>query len=42
MIQIERRTGLGCNSQRLHQKEISVEHATTGEDNEDPLSPRGK
>ncbi len=41
-MRIERRTGRGCDSLRLHQKEISVEKELEGQDNEDPLSPRGK
>jgi len=40
MMRIERLTGLGCNSQRLHQKEIGmivliVEYQEGGQD-EDP------
>jgi len=44
MIWIERRTGHGCNSHCLHQKEISVEkEVMRGQsDAEDPLSTRGR
>ena len=43
MIRIEKRTGRGCNTLRLHQKEISVEkELLEGQDNEEPLSTRGK
>jgi len=42
MMRIERRTGRGCNSLRLHQKEIIVEKELQGYDNEEPPSPRGK
>ena len=42
MMRIERRTGRGCNSLRLHQKEIMMENELQGQDDEDPLSPRGK
>ena len=39
---IERQTGRECNSPRLHQKEIGVEQILIGEQDEDPLSTRGK
>ena len=42
MMRIERRTGQGCNSLRLHQKEISVEQILIGECDEEPLSTRRK
>ena len=42
MMRIEKRTGRGCNSLRLHQKEINVEKELEGQDNEEPPSPRGK
>ena len=42
-MRIEKRTGRGCNSPHLHQKEINVEKVLLeGQDDEDPLSPRGK
>ena len=41
-MRIERRTGHGCNSHRLHQKEISVEQILIGGQDEEPLSTRGK
>ena len=42
MIRIERRTGHGCNSHRLHQKEIKVEVEFLGDQDEEPPSTRGK
>ena len=42
MIWIEKRTGQGCKSPHLHQKEINVEKELQGYDNEEPPSPRGK
>ena len=41
-MRIERRTGHGCNSHRLHQKEISVEQILMGGQDEEPSSTRGK
>ena len=41
MMRIEKRTGRGCNSLRLHQKEIMMEKELQGHEDEDPLSPRG-
>jgi len=41
-MRIERRTGRGCNSLRLHQKEINVGKELQGHDDEEPPSPRGK
>ena len=42
MIRIERRTGHGCNSHRLHQKETSEKKILIGGCDEEPLSTRGK
>jgi len=42
MRQIERQTGLGGSTQRLHQKEISVEKILLGGQDEEPLSTRSK
>jgi len=42
MKQIERHTGRGCDTPRLHQKEISVEKILLGGQDEEPLSTRGK
>ena len=42
MRQIERQTGLGGSTQRLHQKEIRVKQIEKGECDEEPLSTRGQ
>ncbi len=41
-MRIESRTGRGCDTPRLHQKEISVEQILIGGCDEEPLSTRGK
>ncbi len=41
-MRIESRTGRGCDTLRLHQKEISVEQILLGVCDEEPLSTRGK
>ena len=39
---IERHTGRGCNTPRLHQKEIIVEQVLMGGQDEEPSSTKGK
>jgi len=42
MKQIESRTGRGCDTPRLHQKEISVEQILIEGQDEEPSSTRAK
>ena len=42
MIRIEDCTGRGCNSLRLHQKEIRMDNYLLGDQDEEPFSTRGK
>jgi len=42
MKQIEIRTGRGCNTPRLHQKEIVVDKFILGGQDEEPSSTRSK
>ena len=42
MMRIEHRTGRGGSTHRLHQKEISVDNIIKGDQDEEPLSTRGK
>ena len=42
MIRIDNWTGRGGSTHRLHQKEISVDNILKGDQDEEPLSTRGK
>tara|TARA_R100001510_G_C7628688_1_gene188028 strand:- start:865 stop:1005 length:141 start_codon:yes stop_codon:yes gene_type:complete len=42
MMLIERQTGLGGSTQRLHQKEIRLKQIEKGEYDEEPLNTKGQ